>query len=55
MRSNLAARYPMGITFINQINQRSLNAHIKLNLEIIDEFQFNDSLYYGLAFPTQID
>jgi hypothetical protein len=55
MRSNLAARYPMGITFINQINQRSLNAHIKLNLEIIDEFQFNDSSYYSLAFPTQID
>jgi hypothetical protein len=55
MRSSLATRYPMGITFINQINQRSLKAHQKLDLEIIDEFQFNDSSYYSLAFPTQLD
>lgn len=52
MRSTLAAKYPLGVTFINQINQRSLNAHKKLNLEIIDEFEFNHSSYYSLAFPT---
>jgi hypothetical protein len=55
MCCGLATKYPIGITFINQINQRSLKAHRKLNLEIIDEFQFNDSLYYSLAFPTQLD
>lgn len=55
MGSNMAARYPIGVTFINQINQRSLKAHQKLNLEIIDEFEFNDGSYYSLAFPTTID
>jgi hypothetical protein len=54
MSSNLAAKYPIGVTFINQINQRSLKAHRKLKLEIIDEFQFNDAAYYSLAFPTTI-
>ena len=52
MRTNMAARYPLGITFINQINQRSLKAHQKLNLTTIDEFEFNNGLYYSLAFPT---
>jgi hypothetical protein len=55
MRSSLAANYPIGITFINQINQRSLKAHRKLDLEIIDEFRFNDCAYYSLAFPTTIN
>ncbi|MEO1341943.1 MAG: GNAT family acetyltransferase [Cyanobacteria bacterium J06635_13] len=55
MRRNLAPKYPLGITFINQINQRSLKAHQKLNLEIIDEFEFNQGSYYSLAFATQVD
>jgi hypothetical protein len=55
MRSSLAASYPIGVTFINQLNQRSLKAHRKLNLEIIDEFQFNDCEYYSLAFPTTVN
>ena len=55
MRSNLAKKYPIGITFINQINQRSLKAHQKLNLKIIDEFEFKQNKYYTLAFLTKAE
>ena len=52
MRSSLANRFPIGLTFINQINKRSLAAYQKLDLAIIDEFKFNDNEYYTLAFFT---
>jgi hypothetical protein len=53
MRSGMADRYPIGVTFINKINPRSVAAHTrKLNLTIVDEFEFNGNSYYGLAFPT---
>jgi hypothetical protein len=53
MRSSFAPRFPVGITFINRLNQRSLSAHKrKLDLEIIDEFEFNDNYFYTLAFLT---
>lgn len=55
MRSSLAKTYPIGITFINQINQRSLKAHQKLNLKIVDEFGFNQNKYYSLAFLTKVE
>ncbi|MCC0177639.1 GNAT family acetyltransferase [Waterburya agarophytonicola K14] len=55
MRSHLVDLFPVGITFINRLNQRSLAAHTrKLNLQIIDEFEFNNSSYYTLAFLTKI-
>jgi hypothetical protein len=54
MRSSFAAQYPIGVTFINKANPRSLAAHTqKLNLEIIDEFEFNGNFYYGLGFWTK--
>jgi hypothetical protein len=54
MRSSFTSRYPIGVTFINKQNLRSLAAHTrKLNLEIIDEFDFNDGSFYGLAFSTK--
>jgi hypothetical protein len=54
MRLSFSLRYPIGVTFINQRNPRSLAAHTrKLNLEIIDEFEFQGNLFYGLAFSTQ--
>jgi hypothetical protein len=41
------------VTFINKLNERSFAAHTrKLNLEIIDEFQFNGNSFYTLAFLT---
>ena len=53
MRSNFAPKFPIGVTFINKINQRSFAAHTrKLNLDIIDEFEFNGNLFYTLAFLT---
>ena len=53
MRSSYAPRRAIGVTFINQANERSLAAHTrKLNLKIIDEFEFNHHFYYTLAFLT---
>jgi hypothetical protein len=54
MRSSFSDRFPIGLTFINKANPRSLAAHTrKLNLEIIDEFEFNGNFYYGLGFWTK--
>lgn len=53
MRLEMVKRYPIGITFINQINERSYQAHVKkLNMDTIDKFKFSDRKYYGLAFDT---
>ena len=53
MRIAMNARYPIGVTFINKINQRSYEAHTKkLKMEVVDEFTFNGNNYYGLAFRT---
>jgi hypothetical protein len=54
VRSEMATRYPIGYTFINQANPRSLAAHSrKLGLEIVDEFEFSGSTFSGLAFATK--
>jgi hypothetical protein len=54
MRDSFAPRFPIGVTFINKLNPRSLKAHThKLNLEIIDEFEFKGNHFYGLAFSTK--
>jgi hypothetical protein len=53
MRSSFAPKFPIGVTFINKLNQRSFAAHTrKLNLEIIDEFAFNGNSFYTLIFLT---
>jgi hypothetical protein len=53
MRAGFAPNFPIGVTFINQLNQRSLMAHTrKLDLEIIDEFELNGNSFYTLAFST---
>ncbi|WP_309742584.1 MULTISPECIES: GNAT family acetyltransferase [unclassified Chamaesiphon] len=55
MRSSFAPKFPVGVTFINKLNQRSFAAHTrKLNLEIIDEFEFNGNSFYMLAFLTRL-
>lgn len=54
MRLAMQKRFPIGITFINKINQRSFKAHTqKLDLQVIDEFSFNQNEYYNLAFYTK--
>lgn len=51
MRSNMADKYPVSVTFINKINERSRKAHVdKLGWKIIAEFQFNSNNYYFLGF-----
>lgn len=51
MRLAFKDKYPLSITFINQVNKRSVRAHtVKLGWEVIDEFSFNDNQYFGLAF-----
>lgn len=54
MRASFAPNLPIGVTFINKLNQRSFAAHTrKLPLEIIDEFEFNSNSFYTLAFSTK--
>jgi hypothetical protein len=53
MRVSFVPKFPIGVTFINKINERSFAAHTrKLNLDIIDEFEFNGNSFYTLAFLT---
>ena len=53
MRVSFAPKFPIGVTFINKINERSFAAHTrKLKLDIIDEFEFNGNSFYTLAFLT---
>ncbi len=53
MRSSFESRFLVGVTFINKLNERSFTAHTrKLNLKIVDEFEFNGNSFYTLAFLT---
>lgn len=51
MRLGLRERFPISVTFINKINERSAAAHTKkLDWEIINEFSFNNNNYLMLGF-----
>jgi hypothetical protein len=50
-RLQMKDRYPVLITFINQINDRSYHAHVtKLGLEVIKTFDFNSNHYFELGY-----
>lgn len=52
-RVQMEKRYPILITFINQINPRSYKAHTKkLGLDMIKTFEFNNNQYYELGYDT---
>lgn len=52
-REEMSKRYPILVTFINQVNPRSYEAHVrKLGLEIIQEFEYNNNQYYELVYDT---
>lgn len=52
----MSARYSILLTFINQLNQRSYEAHVrKVKLDVIHQFEYNDNRYYELACRTQRD
>ena len=51
--SQMSSRYPILITFINQVNERSFAAHTKkVGLEVIKTFSFNGNHYYELGYET---
>ncbi|MGE4552141.1 MAG: N-acetyltransferase family protein [Desulfovibrionaceae bacterium] len=53
-RREMAARFPVLVTFVNQVNGRSLAAHTrKLGLDVIHEFGFNNNRYAELACLTR--
>lgn len=53
-RLQMKDRFPILITFINQINHRSFQAHTrKLGLEVIKTFDFNNNHYYELGYSTK--
>jgi len=50
---DMAKRYPILVTFVNQINPRSYQAHTrKLGLDVIQEFEFNGNRYWELVCET---
>lgn len=50
-RIQMEKKYPIMITFINQINPRSFKAHTqKLDLDVIKTFEFNNNQYYELGY-----
>ena len=52
-RTQMENRFPILITFINQINPRSYRAHTeKLGLDVIKTFEFNNNQYYELGYDT---
>ncbi|MDF2674380.1 MAG: Acetyltransferase, family [Clostridiales bacterium] len=52
-RLQMNKKYPILITFINQINHRSYKAHTKrLGLDVIKTFEFNSNQYYELGYDT---
>ena len=52
-RKEMSKKYPILVTFINKINKRSYEAHVrKLGLEVITEFEFNNNNFYELVYDT---
>jgi hypothetical protein len=52
-RVHMAKRYPILVTFVNKINPRSYQAHVrKLGLEVIQEFDFNGNSYWEMVYDT---
>lgn len=51
--AHMAKRYPILVTFVNQINPRSYQAHKrKLELGVIQEFEFNGNRYWEFVCET---
>ena len=49
----IRAKYPVLITFINRMNERSFAAHTKkVGLDVIKQFSFNGNDYYELGYDT---
>lgn len=52
-REHMSKKYPILVTFINKINRRSYEAHVrKLGLEVVTQFEFNNNEFYELCYDT---
>ena len=50
-RRQMAGRWPVMITFINKINPRSYEAHVrKVGMDLIKTCQFNNTTYCELGY-----
>ena len=50
----MSKKYHILITFVNKTNARSYEAHSrKLSLDVIQEFEFNNNVYYEMACSTK--
>lgn len=49
-RQEMAKRYPVMLTFINQVNPRSYAAHSRIGLDTVKTFDFNGNHYYELGY-----
>lgn len=50
---NMESRFPVMVTFVNQINPRSYEAHSrKVGMETVGTFDFNENQYYLMACST---
>ncbi|MBU3014113.1 GNAT family acetyltransferase [Poseidonibacter lekithochrous] len=50
---SMSKKYPILVTFVNKINERSYEAHKrKLGLDVIQEFEFNSNNYYEMVYDT---
>jgi hypothetical protein len=55
VKTVMSKRYTLGLTFINQVNAISIAFHTrKLGLVIVDEFEFKDKQYFGLAWHSNV-
>lgn len=55
LRLMMKERYPILVTYINPINQRSLQAHTrKLGLDVVSEFVFHGNRLLVLCYNTSI-
>ncbi|MDL2258783.1 GNAT family acetyltransferase [Eubacteriales bacterium OttesenSCG-928-K08] len=53
--SSMKNRFPLMVTFINQVNPRSFAAHTKkVPMTLSGTFQFNQNDYYLMACPTDL-
>lgn len=54
-RVMMSEHYPILLTFINHINPRSYEAHVrKLGLSVIKDFTYNDNNYWELGYDTSV-
>ena len=52
-KKEMSKRFSVLVTFVNKSNGRSIEAHTrKLNLDVIQEFEFNNNHYFEMACLT---